>query len=366
MRDTSRDGLRNKIEDYATSHFYILWWIIMKIPPLRKRMNRFLINRACSYGETRPRPFSSRPPRGDEKVDFIADYTSWESLMDQRWFSRYLPANEIADLPPPEEVAKLFEVGSGGPVLSERSTLLFPVFAQWFTDGFLMTDATESRRTFCCHQIDFNPLYGLTREQTVALRLLSEKTGEKGLLKFETIREEVYAPKLYDERGKTKPEFVSLRPPLRLAEHLNAIPDDVARRRLKASIYAFGGERANTTPYTAMLNTLFLREHNRIAAELEKENPSWDDERVFQTARNINMVLLIKIVVEEYINHIAPMHFRLSADPSVCWNAAWNKPNWMCIERPTRGGKSFSTMSHWRKSGFQGSCRRRAANALGK
>ena len=81
-----------------------------------------------------------------------------------------------------------------------------------------------------------------------------------------------------------------------------------------------------------MLNTVFLREHNRNAGMLETANPSWDDERVFQTARNINMVLLIKLVVEEYINHITPYHFQITADPSACWHATWNKPNWIPIE----------------------------------
>jgi prostaglandin-endoperoxide synthase 2 len=101
---------------------------------------------------------------------------------------------------------------------------------------------------------------------------------------------------------------------------------------VRDSIFAFGGERANATPFTAMLNTLFLREHNRLAEILEQVSPSWDDERIFQTARNINTVQVIKIVVEEYINHISPNHFQLFCDPSVCWHEAWNKPNWISIE----------------------------------
>jgi hypothetical protein len=68
-----------------------------------------------------------------------------------------------------------------------------------------------------------------------------------------------------------------------------------------------------------MMNTLFLREHNRLCQMLEAAHPHWDDERVFQTARNINIVQLIKIVVEEYINHIASAWLRFRLDPTICY-----------------------------------------------
>lgn len=56
------------------------------------------------------------------------------------------------------------------------------------------------------------------------------------------------------------------------------------------------------------ISTLFLREHNRICTHLKGDNPGWDDERLFQTARMINTVILMKLVVEEYISHIAGVH----------------------------------------------------------
>src|SRR3712207_4571729 len=80
-----------------------------------------------------------------------------------------------------------------------------------------------------------------------------------------------------------------------------------------------------------MMNVLFLREHNRIARELKRAY-GWDDERLFQTTRSILTVLLIKIVVEEYINHISPSRFKFLADPRSFRNPAWYRPNWMAIE----------------------------------
>lgn len=330
-RDKSRDGLLNRLEAYMLSHFKWLWRLVMAIPALRRWTNRRIINRAVRRARTRPHPFSSMAVKGDSK-NVMAGYTSWDSLSDRTWYSRHLPQRDLAPYPDDESIRKLFEVGKDGPVLSEDSTVLFLSFAQWFTDGFLMTDGSDTRKTLTSHHIDFNPLYGLTRKETTAIRMLSETSGQKGRLKYEVdANGEVYAPKYFDANGQVKQEFQGLRKPLRLDGFLESVGPDRAAE-IKKTVFAFAGERTNTTPFTAALNTLFLREHNRLAGMLETAYPSWDDERVFQTARNINIVLLIKIVIEEYINHISPYYFQLTADPSVCWHAEWNKPNWIPIE----------------------------------
>jgi prostaglandin-endoperoxide synthase 2 len=65
---------------------------------------------------------------------------------------------------------------------------------------------------------------------------------------------------------------------------------------------------------------------------LSAANPRWKDEQVFQTARNVLTVVLLKIVVEEYINHISAAHFRHRLAPEGFQNKPWNRPNWMAIE----------------------------------
>jgi prostaglandin-endoperoxide synthase 2 len=88
-----------------------------------------------------------------------------------------------------------------------------------------------------------------------------------------------------------------------------------------------------------MINTLLLREHNRLAHDIGLAHPEWDGDRVFETVRNCMIVMFIKIVVEEYINHISPIPLDFVADPSVAWNARWNKPNWITTE--------FSLLYRW-------------------
>ncbi len=312
-RDISRDGLGNRIEAAVLTGLRPVWDFVNRSPALARFCNRVIVDRAARKVPARPLALSTEAP-----------YTSWPSLTDRTWFGRYLPPRPAADLPPLDEVMALFQPGPDGPRVSPRSTLLFPCFAQWFTDGFLMTDDADRRRTTTNHQIDLSQLYGLTPEAAQALRRHSEAPGQKGRLKSKVIDGEEWAPRLYDAAGCRNPEFAALPAPLRL-------PDGWPAEK-RAGLFAFGGDRANTTPFTASLNTLFLREHNRLCAVLERAWPDWDDARVFETARNVSIVQLINIVIGEYVNHITPYWFKLLADPAVCYQACWNRQNWIPVE----------------------------------
>ena len=307
-------------------------------PWLAAKVNPIAINRLVGVCRTRPHPWST-----------VHDYVSWRSLTDLTYSARHLPADPDAGSrtrPPTEELARMFVRKEGEPqVMSDKSTVLFPAFAQYLTDGFLRTKVPNTSKgeketlrlqTTSNHQIDMCPLYGNNAGQTDCLRLKSDERGMRGRLKSQEINGEEWAPFLYGEDGTVKEEFRKEDGTPGIDEPVNL---DKVRPECKPYLFAFGGDRTNVMPHVAMLNTLFLREHNRLAGEIEAANPDWGDERVFQTARNTVIVVFIQLVVEEYINHISSDIFRLKAIPNVAWRAPWNRPNWMTTE--------FSLLYRW-------------------
>ncbi len=290
---------------YVVTHFRVVWQLINQSRRLRRWISKWAINSAISRGPMRPHPLS-----------LMSDYTSWDSLTDRSYTGRHIPPRAQIGLPPVSDVADLFEYLPDGWRESKRSSLLFSYFAQWFTDGFLRTDRMNPRRNTSNHEVDLSPLYGLNRQQTNLLR-----TGAGGLLASQFIKGEEYPPFLFD-CGNLKKKYVGL-------DMLvpNWLPQDQ-----RSYLFAMGGDRSNVQIGYTMFNVLFLREHNRICLDLAQENPKWDDERLFQTARNVLIVTLLKLVVEEYINHIQGSHFKLTVDPTSFTNEPWYRTNWMTVE----------------------------------
>ena len=291
---------------------------LASLPPLRRIASRLVIN-YYSYA-TPPRP---------RALTMASDYTTWWSLTDRRFTGRHLPPADpetIAVLPSESAVSALYR--RDREIKSTDTSVWFMFFAQWFTDSFLRTNREDFRQNTSTQEIDLCQIYGLGADQTRMLRSMSG-----GRLKSQLIDGEEFPVFLFQERDPGgplafKPEFDGLFDERFVIDTiLGSAPDD-----RKDSVFAVGLEHGNSTIGSTILNTLFLREHNRIAGVLASESPEWDDDRLFETTRLIMIVLLLKLVVEEYIRHIGPFDFAIEAVPLIADEERWNRPNWIAIE----------------------------------
>jgi Animal haem peroxidase len=288
------------------------------VPCIRRLVSRFAINKFGYSTTLRPRALS-----------LASDYTSWLSLTDRTFSGRHLPPStpeQQAALPAQADVVALYR--RERPIPATDTSVMFMFFAQWFTDSFLRTSLADHRKNESNHEIDLCQIYGRNVEATDLLR---SKQG--GRLKSQMIDGEEYPEFLFAARepgqpAAFKPEFEGLFDPTFITGTiLRSAPEQQTD-----TFFAVGLEHGNSTIGNTVMNIVFLREHNRVAGILAGENPEWDDERIFQTARNILIVILLKLVVEEYITHIGPFNFPLEAVPLIADEERWNRTNWCAIE----------------------------------
>jgi Animal haem peroxidase len=325
IRTLRRRGWKYAVSLWAATHLYWLWDFINRTDLLHALVNESIINRFVAAMEPRPARLST-----------MSDYTSWDSLIDKTFSDRHLPPTPRRYPPPAlNEVVDLFRRPAGQQTEAEKSTLLFPFFAQWFVDGFLRTDPTNPLRNTSTHEIDLSQLYSSDPRVTDALR-----AHVGGRLKSEWHRrtdgvEEEYPPWYYDSDGDVKVEFrdVPIIVPDGKGPNQSAHPaHPTYHSPTDHNLFALGLPRGNIHYGTALMSTIFLREHNRLAGLIANDNAHWDDERIFQTARNTLIVMLIKLVIQDYINHITPFRFQFDCDPGTGALRDWFRPNWMSIE----------------------------------
>ena len=352
----------------------LLAWLAT-VPWLGRLINRIVTNTIARSTSPRPRPYSlwwpvgvpgERPP--SDAIGPITDYASWPSLTDRRFSARHLaPASEdfINRLPvdaPYDRasgstgaITALFarpRDASGTSVMTtDRSSVLFMFFAQWFTDSVLRIDPSDRRRNTSNHDVDLCQIYGLVEHETRCLR-----TGLGGHLRNQLINGQMFPDYLgerdadgvwrvkecyrCDEDGEGRPlpgrglyphgSTTWVRQALIASFRPGRFSEVELNERLDM-LYATGLERGNSSVGYVTLSLVFLREHNRICDELRCRYGWDDDERLFQTARMINICLLLKLTVEEYINHIAGERiFRL--DPGFAERQPWYRTNWIALE----------------------------------
>ncbi len=312
--------------DFVSS-YPSFWRLVSKWEWLRRLLNRLFINIITNSSKPRPYPLSL----WGAKTPGLSDaYTSWTGLVDRTYTGRHLPPDSVKSLPEIDDVRALFVRGPDQ-LSCPKSTALFCFFARWFTDSFLRTHPDDVRKNTSNHEIDLCQIYGLSARDTALLR-----ANKGGRLKSVDIHGEEFPPPLFEDDGKhVRQEFTGLsyiNPETRDFRKPLDDPFNIPAR--KATLFASGLERGNSTIFYSALNTMFLREHNRLCEKLAEAHPEWndDDDRLFETARNINIAQLLKVIVEDYINHLSSAQLKFSLETGFAEKQPWYRTNCICAE----------------------------------
>ncbi|MEP6821559.1 MAG: hypothetical protein ABI946_04335, partial [Chthoniobacterales bacterium] len=189
-----RDNSKDKKDIFKTllSRCPRLCRFVQRIGWLNRLANALIINHAILEIPTRPNPLSCGWA-----------YTTWEGLTNRRWSGRHLPPQPaLVERKDARTVATTLFRREDKMIESPKSTLLFPYFAQWFTDGFLAADQVDRRCNHSRHEIDLSQLYGFNYETS---QLIREKAG--GRLKSQQVGGAEFPLFALDEGGRLKREF---------------------------------------------------------------------------------------------------------------------------------------------------------------
>nr|XP_033817250.1 prostaglandin G/H synthase 2 [Geotrypetes seraphini] len=298
---------------YILTHFKGVWNIINNIPFLRDTIMRYVL--------------TSRSHLIDSPPTYNSDYgyKSWEAYSNLSYYTRNLPPVGLdcptamgvkgkKELPDAKVVVEKFLLRRKFIPDPQGTNIMFAFFAQHFTHQFFKTDAKRGAAFTKAlgHGVDLNHVYGETLDRQHKLRLFKD-----GKLKYQMVDGEMYPPTVQD----TQVEMIY---PPHIPDHLKL---------------AVGQEVFGLVPGLMMYATIWLREHNRVCDILKKEHPEWDDERIFQTTRLILIGETIKIVIEDYVQHLSGYHFKLKFDPELLFNQRFQYQNRIAAE--------FNTLYHW-------------------
>jgi hypothetical protein len=124
--------------------------------------------------------------------------------------------------------------------------------------------------------IDASMVYGSDAHRATALRTFSGgelKTSAGNLLPFDNAAFMPNGPVNDDNNGVLSP----------------------------TQLFVAGDVRANENVGLAALHTLFVREHNYWAEQIQRANPTWNDEQIFQQARRFVAAEIEHITYNEYL-----------------------------------------------------------------
>ncbi|XP_007956197.1 eosinophil peroxidase [Orycteropus afer afer] len=84
-------------------------------------------------------------------------------------------------------------------------------------------------------------------------------------------------------------------------DNLQHDPCLLTNRSAHIPCFLAGDSRSSETPKLAAMHTLFMREHNRLATELERLNPRWSGDKLYNEARKIVGAMVQIITYRDFL-----------------------------------------------------------------
>ncbi|XP_066509315.1 prostaglandin G/H synthase 1-like [Hoplias malabaricus] len=297
---------------YILTHFRWLWDLINKTF-LRDFLMRMVLTVRSNLIPS--------PPTYNSKYDYI----NWESYSNITYYTRLLPPVPLdcptpmgtkgkIQLPDPKLLVEKFMLRRKFRPDPQGTNLMFAFFAQHFTHQFFKTHNRVGLgfTKALGHGVDAGHVYGDNLDRQLDLRLHRD-----GKLKYQIIKGEMYPPTVTETN-------VNMSYP-------KSVPPE--------GQMAIGQEVFGLLPGLSMYATLWLREHNRVCDILKKEHPTWGDEQLFQTTRLIIIGETIRIVIEEYVQHLSGYYLKLKFDPTLLFRSQFQYQNRIAVE--------FNQLYHW-------------------
>ncbi|KAK6312962.1 hypothetical protein J4Q44_G00163090 [Coregonus suidteri] len=297
---------------YILTHFHWLWSLINRTF-LRDWLMRMVLTVRANLIPS--------PPTFNSKYGYL----SWESYSNVSYYTRILPpvpencptpmgTKGKSVLPDPKLVVEKFLLRRKFRPDPQGTNLMFAFFAQHFTHQFFKTQNSMGLgfTRALGHGVDAGHVYGDNLERQLNLRLLKD-----GKMKYQVIKGEVYPPTVAEA-------------PVNMS-YPRGVP--VGQRM------AIGQEVFGLLPGLTMYATLWLREHNRVCDILKAEHPTWGDEQLFQTTRLIVIGETIRIVIEDYVQHLSGYLLDLKFDPVLLFKSPFQYRNRIAVE--------FNQLYHW-------------------
>ncbi|XP_078542887.1 lactoperoxidase-like isoform X2 [Lissotriton helveticus] len=139
--------------------------------------------------------------------------------------------------------------------------------------------------------LDASAVYG---SEDCQVRTLRDTTSQRGLLlvnKWVSDKGRAFLPYVNDTKNFCEVGISCL--PVNPCPSLNL--------EHNVSCFIAGDRRANQNLGLLAINTIFVREHNRLARKLNKLNPHWEDEKLFQEARKIVGAHIQQVTYRDYL-----------------------------------------------------------------